>query len=283
MATCTEEIFAIFTKNKIREPSKLDSLLVRCDMKKKQTKMKKYLYTLSAAVFWIGVWQAVSMIYDMDFVLPSPVRTLEVFIEKVCEHTFWSAVGFSVSRIMTGFFLSALLGICLALLSIRVKVIGVLLDPFCSVVRAVPVASFIILVLVMFSSEYVSVIISLLMGFPVIYSTLRRGIEASPRELIEAADVFCLGYLRRLVYIYVPHLVPYIASALSVACGLCFKSGIAAEVIGYPRGSVGEAMYLSKIGFNMPELLAYTAIIVVVSVLIEKGIEKLCRVRGDEK
>lgn len=250
---------------------------------KKQTKMKKYLYTLLAAVFWIGVWQVVSMIYDMDFVLPSPVRTFEVFIDKVCELSFWSAVGFSVSRIMTGFFLSAVLGISLALISIRVKVTGVLLDPFCSVVRAVPVASFIILVLVMFSSEYVSVIISLLMGFPVIYSTLRRGIEATPRELIEAADVFSLGYLRRLKYIYVPHLVPYISSALSVACGLCFKSGIAAEVIGYPRGSVGEAMYLSKIGFNMPELLAYTAIIVVVSVLIEKAIEKLCRVRGDEK
>ena len=252
-------------------------------MKKKQTKMKKCLYTLFAAVFWIGVWQAVSMIYDMDFVLPSPTRTLEVLFEKVCEPSFWSAVAFSVTRIMIGFSLSVILGIVLALFSIRVKVTGVLFDPFCSVVRAVPVASFIILVLVMFSSEYVSVIISLLMGFPVIYSTLRRGIEATPRELIEAADVFSLGFFGRLKYIYVPHLVPYIASALSVACGLCFKSGIAAEVIGNPSGSVGGAMYLSKIGFNMPELLSYTAVIVVVSVLIERAIEKLCRVRGGAK
>ena len=252
-------------------------------MKRISDKYKKVLYTLFAAVFWIGVWQAVSMIYDMDFVLPSPARTLEVFFEKVSEYTFWSAVGFSVTRIMTGFLLSAILGIVLSLLSIRVKLTGVLFDPFCSVVRAVPVASFIILVLVMFSSEYVSVIISLLMGFPVIYSTLRRGIEATPRELIEAADVFSLGFFGRLKYIYIPHLVPYISSALSVACGLCFKSGIAAEVIGYPRGSVGEAMYLSKIGFNMPELLSYTAVIVVVSVLIEKALERVCRVKGGAK
>ena len=252
-------------------------------MKRISDKYKKVLYTLFAALFWIGVWQAVSMIYDMDFVLPSPARTLEVFFEKVSEYTFWSAVGFSVTRIMTGFLLSAILGIVLSLLSIRVKLTGVLFDPFCSVVRAVPVASFIILVLVMFSSEYVSVIISLLMGFPVIYSTLRRGIEATPRELIEAADVFSLGFFGRLKYIYIPHLVPYISSALSVACGLCFKSGIAAEVIGYPRGSVGEAMYLSKIGFNMPELLSYTAVIVVVSVLIEKAIERVCRVKGGAK
>ena len=247
-------------------------------MKQKIIKYKKALYTLIAVIFWIGMWQIVSMIYDMDFVLPSPIRTLEVLCEKVTQRTFWSAVGFSVVRILLGFALSALLGVVLALLSIRAKVVGVLFDPFCSVMRAVPVASFIILVLVMFSSEYVSVIVSMLMGFPVIYSTMRRGIGATDEELIEVADVFCVGYLGRLGYIYVPHLVPYISSALSVACGLCFKSGIAAEVIGNPRGSVGGQMYLSKISFDMPELLSYTVVIVVISVVCEKAISVLCRI-----
>lgn len=241
-------------------------------MKLLPIKHKKTLYTLIAAIFWIGMWQALSMIYGMDFVLPSPLRTLEVLAEKARTATFWRAIGFSVSRIMAGFLLSALLGALLALLSVKIKAVGVLFDPFCSVVRAVPVASFIILVLVTFSSKHVSVIISMLMGFPVIYSTLRRGIEAVPAQLTETADVFKMNYAGRLKYIYIPHLIPYFASSFSVACGLCFKSGIAAEVIGYPQGSVGEAMYLSKVGFNMPELLAYTAVIVVISVLIEKAV-----------
>ena len=235
-------------------------------------KYKKTLYALIAAVFWIGVWQLLAMKYGMDFLLPTPARTLEVLIEKAAEAAFWSNIAFSVGRIMTGFLHSVLLGAALALLSIRIKAVGVLFDPFCSVIRAVPVASFIILVLVMFSHEYVSVIISLLMGFPVVYSTLRRGIDAAPEGLVEMADVFSMGYLGRLRYIYIPHLRAFFASALSVSCGLCFKSGIAAEVIGIPKGSVGEAMYLSKIGFNMPELLAYTAVIVVISVLIEKAV-----------
>ena len=33
----------------------------------------------------------------------------------------------------------------------------------------------------------------------------------------------------------------------------------------------------------MPELLSYTAVIVVVSVLIEKAIERVCRVKGGAK
>ena len=252
-------------------------------MKHKFNKHKKALYTLLAAIFWIGLWQVLSMIYGMDFVLPSPLRTLEVLIQKAQTASFWRAIGFSVSRIMAGFALSVILGVFLALLSIRVKAAGILFDPFCSVIRAVPVASFIILVLVMFSPKYVSVIISLLMGFPVIYSTLRRGIEATPETLIEAADVFKMRYSGRLKYIYIPSLKPYFASSFSVACGLCFKSGIAAEVIGYPQGSVGEAMYLSKIGFNMPELLAYTAVIVVISVLIEKTVALIFGGRRREK
>ena len=65
-----------------------------------------------------------------------------------------------------------------------------------------------------------------------------------------------------------------------MSAGLCFKSGIAAEVIGYPSGSVGEAMYLSKIGFDMPGLLSYTAVIVVISVLCEKAIMLICRMPG---
>ena len=247
-------------------------------MKKLFLKHRKKLYTLIAAVFWLCVWHALSVAYEMDFMLPTPQKTAEVLCEKIADVKFWSAVGFSVLRIMAGFLLSAVTGVILALLSIRVKALGVLFDPFCSVIRAVPVASFIILVLVMFSSKNVSLVISYLMGFPVIYSTLRRGIEATPEELIECADVFSLGYPKRLLYIYTPHLLPYTASALSVACGLCFKSGIAAEVIGYPKGSVGEAMYLSKIGFNMAELLSYTAVIVVISVICEKLISALCRI-----
>ena len=247
-------------------------------MKKAIIKHKKKIYTLIAAVFWLCVWHALSAAYEMDFMLPSPQKTFLVLCEKVADASFWSAVLFSVARILTGFLLSVLTGVMLSLLSIRIKAVGILFDPFCSVIRAVPVASFIILVLVMFSSENVSLIIAYLMGFPVIYSTLRRGIEAAPRELIECADVFGIKPARRLLYIYIPHLLPYAASALTVACGLCFKSGIAAEVIGYPQGSVGQAMYLSKIGFNMAELLSYTAVIVLVSVICEKLIAALCRI-----
>ena len=249
-------------------------------MKSFLTKQKKVLYTLLAAAFWLLVWQGLSMIYNMDFVLPSPIRTASVLVSKLIELDFWSAIAFSVGRIMLGFGMAAVFGIVLAVLGIRIKAIKVLFDPFCAVVRAVPVVSFIILVLVMFSAKNVSVVISFLMGFPVIYSTVSKGVDHTPIQLLEAADVFGIGFWRSLRYIYLPHLSSFMASGLSVACGLCFKSGVAAEVIGYPKGSVGEAMYQAKIGLDMPGMLSYTAVIVVISVLIEKLILYICTKRG---
>ncbi len=250
-------------------------------MKTQRHNRSKILYTGIAVLFWLSVWQIVSMLYGMDFVLPSPILTLSVLSECVTQISFWRAIAFSVSRILCGFALSALLGICLALASIRIKAVKILFDPFCAVVRAVPVASFIILVLVMFSSKNVSVVISFLMGFPVVYSTLQKGLDACPRDLVECASVFSLGYFSTLKYVYIPHLMPYMASALSVSCGLSFKSGIAAEVIGYPTGSIGAAMYQAKLGLDMPKLLSYTVVIVCVSVICEKLILLLCKRKRD--
>ena len=218
------------------------------------------------------------MAIDMDFVLPSPVSTVRALAENIAETKFWSSILFSVSRITVGFLLSGICGIFLAVGSIKLKPIKILFDPLCSVLRAVPVASFIILVLVMFSSKNVAAIISFLMGLPLVYSSISKAIDVSPEDMLEVADVYKMSFWARLRYIYVR---PYIANALTVSVGLCFKSGIAAEVIGYPMGSVGEKMYLAKQGLNMPDLFAYTVVIVLISVICEKVISAALKSRSE--
>ena len=52
--------------------------------------------------------------------------------------------------------------------------------------------------------------------------------------------------------------------------GLCWKAGVAAEVIGIPGGSIGEKLYHAKIYLNTPDLFAWTIVIIGISVLFEK-------------
>ena len=69
---------------------------------------------------------------------------------------------------------------------------------------------------------------------------------------------------------YLPQVMPYFLSACGSALGLCWKSGIAAEVIGMPEGSIGEQLQQAKIYLTTPDLFAWTLVIVLVSLAFEK-------------
>ena len=63
---------------------------------------------------------------------------------------------------------------------------------------------------------------------------------------------------------------------------MCWKSGVAAEVIGTPDHSIGEKLYMAKIFFSTDELFAWTAAVILLSFLFEKLVFRLLRrVLGD--
>ncbi len=108
------------------------------------------------------------------------------------------------------------------------------------------------------------------MVLPIVYTNVLQGIRSTDKQLLEMADLFNIGWWRRLRYIYIPHLTPYILSACTVSIGLSWKAGVAAEVIGIPTGSIGERLYEAKVYFSTGDLFAWTLVIIALSILAEK-------------
>lgn len=225
---------------------------------------------LAAVVLAILLWQVGAMALDSQLLLATPWQVLLRLLELLREPAFYGAVGFSLLRILLGFLLGLLLGTLLAVLAARWPLAETLLWPYITVIKTTPVASFIILCLIWLDSSNLPVFISLLMVLPVVYSNMLSGIRQTDRKLLEMARVFGVGPLRRLRYLYLPQLQPYLTSACSVALGLSWKAGIAAEVIGIPNGSIGEMLYEAKIYLSAPDLFAWTAVIITVSVAFER-------------
>ena len=169
------------------------------------------------------------------------------------------------------------LAFVLALAAGRWPVVEVLLRPYVLAIKAVPVASFIIICLIWMSTRQLAVFISFLMVFPVIYSNTLQGIKSADGALLEMARVYRVPFSRRLGYIYAPQVKPFLLSGCSVALGMSWKSGVAAEVIGVVGGSIGERLYEAKVYFQMTDLLAWTVVIVVCSVGFEKLVLWLLR------
>ena len=235
----------------------------------KQTK-KSRLAKWAAVGFWLAVWQAAAMAVGQEVFLVSPVQTLGTLLELLPQAEFWQRIGFSAGRILLGFGLGAVSSVVLAVAAGRWAWVEALLAPVMQLVKATPVASFIILALVWVSGSLLSVLISFLMVLPVLYGAVRTGIGSADVQLLEMAKVFRLPLGRRLRAIWLPAVLPAFRQGCSVALGICWKSGVAAEVIGLPDGSIGDALYRAKITLSTGELFAWTFVIILLSAVFEK-------------
>lgn len=231
---------------------------------------KKYGMRTLAAVFWIGIWQLASVWLGQEILLASPVSVIQKLGELAATGDFWRSILFSFERIVLGFLLALALGAAFAVLSSCLGAVRILLEPLITVIKSTPVASFIILCLIWIPSRNLSVFISFLMVLPVVYTNLLEGIERTDRKLLEMADVFGVGLTKRVCYIYLSQILPYLLTSCRLALGLCWKAGVAAEVIGVPTGSIGEKLYHAKIYLNTPDLFAWTIVIIAISFLFEK-------------
>ena len=217
---------------------------------------------LFAALLALCVWQLAAVLIGNRLLLVGPIQATKRLLELLGEKTAWQALGFTFSRISLGFLLAFLTALVLAALSARFPLAETLLRPYILAIQTVPVASFIVIALLWLSSRR-------------LYANALQGIRSADRQLLEMAKVFRVPPARQLRCIYFPALHPYLRSASHVALGLCWKAGVAAEVIGVTGRSVGGMLYDAKVYLEISDLFAWTALLVAVSLLFERLFLKL--------
>lgn len=231
---------------------------------------REFLGKIGAVALALLIWQMVAGIVHQKILIVGPIEVLLRMGTIWQVEGFWRSIGYTFLHIVSGFLLGALLGILLAALAHRFGWMKTLLWPFMATIKAVPVASFVVICLIWLTARNLSIFISFLIVIPVIYQNTLAGLSAQDEKMCEIAKVYHLPWYKRLRYIVLPQLKPYLLSSLSVTAGMAWKAGVAAEVIGTPNGSIGKMLYLAKISLATEDLLAWTVIIVVLSVGFEK-------------
>lgn len=238
-------------------------------MERNNPKTTNTLAKLFASVLALVVWHLAALWVDNRLLLVGPLQVLTRLLELVRTREFWQACGFTFTRITLGFVLAFCLAMVLAALSSRFPLLEILIRPYMAAVKTVPVASFIVIALLWLSGRRLSVFISFLMVLPVLYANFLAGLRAAEEKLLEMARVFHMSYGNRIRAIYLPALEPHCLSGCRSALGLCWKAGVAAEVIGVCGGSVGGMLYDAKIYLEISDLFAWTLVIVLLSVGFE--------------
>ena len=222
--------------------------------------------------FWLLVWQLASMwvareviaeawragdteallravLNGRELLLPGPALSLRTLAELALTAEFWSTTGASLLRIFCGFAAGAVLGTALAVLTAALPWADTLLSPAIRVVRAAPVASFIILVLLWVQTGLVPGVISALMVLPVVWGNVHQGFRSTDPLLLEMARAYRFGRGKTLRLVYLPRL------------------------------AIGSQVYYSKLSLETPSLFAWTAVVILLSLALER-LFKLLLERG---
>lgn len=245
--------------------------------------MRKRMKSVVIILFWLAIWQIAAVCIDNHILLVGPGQVLRAFAHNVIQPDFVKIVMHSFVRIGLGFFLALFAGLLLGAVSYRFTIVEEILAPAVQAVKSIPVASFVVLLLIWFGSRKLSFFISFLIVLPNVYVNMIAGLKSADVKLLQMAQVFGIGRGKRFFYLYRPAVMPYLVSSLKISLGMSWKSGVAAEVIGLPDYSMGERLYLSKIYLDTAGLFSWTLTIILVSFLFEKTVLWLVQIFADWK
>lgn len=232
--------------------------------------LKKALRAILVLAFWLCVWELLSWRVAEELLLPAPLVVLRRLGALASTGAFWRITATSLLRILLGMVSAVAAGTVLAVLTSRFRLLHTLLGPLLTTVKSTPVASFIILALIWMGRDVLPSFIAFLMVLPVVWTNVGTGIAGTDKGLLEVAKVF--RFPRRRVWrrVYVPSVMPYFLSACRTSMGLAWKAGIAAEVLTVPKSSIGTMLYQSKLYLETTDLFAWTLVVILCSLIIEK-------------
>ena len=236
---------------------------------------KQITVTTSAAIAILLIWQLLAFVFPVKFILAGPFEVAQRLFTLIPTCDFWLNFLYSTSRIVLGLLFGIITGVLFAVLAKKNCWLHEFFQQISLIFKSVPIALITIILLILFSSQGITMIVVLIMSFPIIYTNYLLGLKGHDQKLLEMATVFRWTESKKWKYIYLKAAEPYFKSGLQITSGMAWKAGIAAEIIGLPKHSVGEEIYNAKIFLQSADIFCYAIMIVLFSVLTEKIMVRL--------
>ena len=236
---------------------------------------RKSLKFLLIVLFWLGVWELVALAVGQELFMPSPMSVIICGTKLIITSFFWQTIAISILRIVVGTVIAIIIGVLLATITSRSRLLHDLFYPMLTIVKATPVASFITLAIIWMGARRLPIFICALMVFPIVWAAVSDGISSIDKKHKELAQVFGFSVKKRFKLIYIPTIAPYFLSACKTSIGLAWKAGVAAEVLAVSPDSIGKQLFNARTYYEIPELFAWTITVIILSLVIEFLISKL--------
>lgn len=220
--------------------------------------VKKIIPPILILVLFLGSWHLGALMYDMAFLLPTPLAVAQQFIADF--DIIMTGLSLTFRAAFTGFIIAALLGISIATIMSLNKILERSLYPYAILLQTVPVVAVAPLIVLWFGFEIKSIIIiSVIIAlFPIINSTL-LGLKSTNTTLVELFDYHKTTKLSTFYKLRFPAAIPNIFSGLKISAGLSVIGAIVGEFIigsGSEDGGLGVQIIYAQANLETALVMA---------------------------
>lgn len=237
--------------------------------------MKRIVLTCLSILLIPVAWQLLSWQMAQPQLIPSFPDLIRALFRLVYSPGFLVSIGTTCLRACVGLLLSLAAASITAFLLNRSEAIRFLFMPWLSLLRSVPVISFILLALIFLNPEMIPLLIAFLTMYPLLTENLLKGLMNRRDSWKILARQFHLNAWNRLFQINYPQLKPYLFSGLASAVGFGWRAIIMGEVLSQCVDGIGKRMKEAQVFIDVPELIAWTLVAIVLSWLTDKLISRL--------
>lgn len=241
--------------------------------------MKKGLISFISICLLLQLWQLTASYMNQPELIPSVPDLIKALFQLFATDTFYKSIFATVLRGISGILLSLAAAILAAFLFARYELLYELFRPLLTIMRSVPVISFILLALIFLDPEGIPLMIAFLTMFPLLAENLTKGIINLEPGLSLMASQFRISRKNKLIHIYYPQLKPFLFSGLVSAIGFGWRAIIMGEVLSQCTFGIGGEMKRAQLFISVPELIAWTIIAILISFLFDRGINRLSHIK----
>jgi len=223
---------------------------------------------------YFALWQIIAMVVNQAVILPSFSDVFMRLIQHLSQSTLYINLFYTLSRVILGTLIAFVFSLSFAIFSYDFKWIKQALNPLILISKTIPNITYILLVLIWFSRELSVLFVTILILFPVLYNQISISLVEINPELLELLKLYPETYYYRLIKVILPLIKVSLYEGIKGALSLGFKVGVMAEILGQVQPGLGYLMHIARMNFETVDLFAYTAIMIIVVILIEKTMDR---------
>ena len=227
---------------------------------------------LSVAMVVVALWAWGSAVFG-EFMLPAPVEVFQKSLDLL-KHFQENEIGISLWRSVVGISVALAAGLAAGLVAGSFKTAMALLKPVITILLAMPPIIWVVMALFWFGFGNPSVLFTIIvLVAPLTFASAAVGMASVNKQHEELFDAYKLGRLKKIRYLYIPHLTGYVISSVGVAVAMGVKVVIMAELLGASEG-VGARIADARAMLETSTVMAYVVLVIVFVSLFEYLITK---------